>query len=139
VPPPPTIVAGRPSVTTQAPAEPRPTIGTRPAPAPRPTIGASTYQGGAYAELATEPITGVVQSRGAAPADPMEMSGSLTGHLLSRNQHLYQRRERRRKLRTFLFVTFGLLIFAAGIAVVVNMLAGDFIRSIFDTFSGWAG
>ena len=69
----------------------------------------------------------------------MEMSGSLTGHLLSRNEHLYRRRERRRKVQTFLWVTVGLLVFAAGIAVVVNLLAGDFIRSIFDTFSNWAG
>jgi hypothetical protein len=102
-------------------------------------MGTSTYQGGAYTELATEPITGVVRGRTPAAADPMEMSGSLTGHLLSRNQNLYRRRERRRKLRAFLWVTFGLLVFAVGIAVVVNMLAGDFIRSIFDTFSGWAG
>ena len=70
---------------------------------------------------------------------PMEMSGSLTGHLLSRNQEQYRRRERRRKVRTAMWVTTGLAIFAAAIVVIVNMLAGDFIRSIFATFSEWAG
>jgi hypothetical protein len=52
---------------------------------------------------------------------------------------MYRRRERRRKLKAFLWVSFGLVLFAAGIAVAVNMLAGEFIRSIFDTFSDWAG
>jgi hypothetical protein len=109
----------------------------RPAP-PLPAIGTSTYQGGNYTDLVTEPITGVVAAEG-GPTEPIEMSGSLTGHLLARNQEMYRRRERRRKLRTFLWVSFGLVLFGVGIAVVVNMLAGDFIRSIFDTFSDWAG
>lgn len=99
-------------------------------------VGTSTYQGGAYTELKTEPITGVVTAgRGAVGAEPM--SGSLTGHLLS--QELYRRRERRRQLKSVLWVAFGLLMFATGIAVVVNLLAGEFIRSLFDTFSVWAG
>lgn len=88
--------------------------------------------------MKTEPITGVVATDGGSIA-PEPRSGSLTGHLLSRNQELYRRRERRRKVKSVLWVVFGLLMFATGIAVVVNMLAGDFIRSMFATFSDWAG
>lgn len=106
------------------------------APYPRPKIGSSTYAGGGYADLVTEPITGMVVAR---PADQMEMSGSLTGHLLARNQELYRRQERRRKLKTAMWVALGLTLFAAGIAVVVYLLAGDFLRSLFSTFAGWAG
>lgn len=104
-------------------------------PFPRPTIGASTYTGGTYGEMATEPITGMV----ARPASSIEMSGSLTGHLLARNQELYHREERRRKLKSALWVALGLTLFAAGIALVVYLLAGDFLRSLFTTFAGWAG
>jgi hypothetical protein len=140
VPPPPTIVAGTSPAGQEVTVRITQEAPSRPAP-PRPAIGTSTYQGGNYTELVTEPITGVVATTDAraAATDPMEMSGSLTGHLLSRNQEMYRRRERRRRLRTFLWVSFGLLFFAIGIAVVVDMLAGDFIRSIFDTFSDWAG
>ncbi|MBX6751329.1 MAG: hypothetical protein IRY85_16970 [Micromonosporaceae bacterium] len=106
------------------------------APYPRPTIGASTYSGGGYADLVTEPITGMVTAR---PGEPIEMSGSLTGHLLARNQELYRRQERRRKLKSALWVALGLTLFAAGIAIVVNLLAGDFLRSLFSTFASWAG
>lgn len=105
-------------------------------PFPRPTIGASTYTGGGYADLVTEPITGMV---GARSGSSVEMSGSLTGHLLARNQELYRRQERRQKLRTAMWVALGLTLFAAGIAIVVNLLAGDFLRSLISTFAGWAG
>ncbi len=87
----------------------------------------------------TEPITGVAVPGGSTVTTGAEMSGSLTGHLLSRGQELYRRRERRRRLRTILWVTGALVLFATFIAVVVNILAGEFLRSIFDTFSGWAG
>lgn len=144
VPPPPAIVPGATPVASEASgriadaeASGRPGAPTRPR-TPRTTIGASTYQGGGYAELKTEPITGVVATDGGSIA-PEPRSGSLTGHLLSRNQELYRRRERRRKVKSVLWVVFGLLMFATGIAVVVNMLAGDFIRSMFATFSDWAG
>jgi len=106
------------------------------APFPRPSIGASTYAGGAYADMVTEPITGMVVAR---LPDSMEMSGSLTGHLLARNQELYRRQERRQKLKTAMWVALGLTLFAAGIAIVVNLLAGEFLRSLFSTFAGWAG
>jgi hypothetical protein len=90
--------------------------------------------------LVTEPITGVaVPGRATAGPEAAEMSGSLTGHLLARGQELYRRRERRRRLRTILWVTAALLVFATSIAVIVNILAGEFLRSIFDTFAGWAG
>ena len=104
-------------------------------PIPRPTLGSSTYAGGAYGDLATEPITGMTTVRPSS----IEMSGSLTGALLARNQELYRRQERRRKLKSALWVALGLTLFAAGIAVVVNLLAGDFLRSIFTIFAGWAG
>jgi hypothetical protein len=103
-----------------------------PAIVPGPT---SVYQGGNYSELATEPITGVTT----LPAPPELASGTLTGHLLTRGAQLHRRRERRRRLRTVLWVTSALLVFGIGIAVVVTILAGDFIRSIFDTLSRWAG
>jgi hypothetical protein len=86
--------------------------------------------------MATEPITGMVRPR---PGSSIEMSGSLTGYLLARNQELYRRQERRRKLKSALWVALGLTLFAAGIAIVVNLLAGDFLRSIFSTFAGWSG
>jgi len=105
-------------------------------PIPRPTLGSSTYTGGGYADLVTEPITGMATVR---PSGPIEMSGSLTGALLARNQELYRRQERRRKLKSALWVALGLTLFAAGIAIVVNLLAGDFLRSIFAIFAGWAG
>ena len=105
-------------------------------PFPRPTVGASIYTGGGYADMATEPITGMVRPR---PGSSIEMSGSLTGYLLARNQELYRRQERRRKLKSALWVALGLTLFAAGIAIVVNLLAGDFLRSIFSTFAGWSG
>src|SRR5690606_8559650 len=131
------VIPGR---TSGAPTTPPVPPTTRPpgvvAPFPRPSIGASTYAGGAYGEMVTEPITGMVTAR---PADPIEMSGSLTGHLLARNQELYRRQERRRKLKTAMWVALGLTLFAASIAIVVNFLAGDFLRSLFSTFASWAG
>jgi hypothetical protein len=93
------------------------------------------YPGGTYHELATEPITGVAtQTRRG-----QEFSGTLAGHLATRGEDLFRRRERRRKLRTALWVTGTLLVFTIGIVIVVEILAGDFIKSLFDTFAGWAG
>jgi hypothetical protein len=96
----------------------------------------SVYQGGQYSEMTTEPITGVTTL--AVPAAELA-SGTLTGHLLTRGAQLHRRRERRRRMRTVLWVTGGLVAFTIGIAVVVMILAGDFIRSVFDTLSRWAG
>jgi hypothetical protein len=137
----PVIVPGgsTPTPTRATPPTPTPTPAKTTAPRPRPAIGTSTYQGGAYTELSTEPITGITVTGGAATPESVEMSGSLSGHILSRNQHLYRRRERRRRLKVALWVIVTLALFTVGIAVVVNLLAGDFLRSIFDTFSGWAG
>jgi hypothetical protein len=113
----------------------------------------SIYQGGNYGELQTESITGFVTSSGAAVGertgagyavatagyDPAEMSGSLSGHILSRGFEQSRRRERRRRVRTALWVSFGLLLFAIAIVVIVDILAGDFIKSIFKTFADFAG
>jgi hypothetical protein len=137
VPRPTPVVPGRTGVVPPAPVSPV-TPGTRApgvvAPFPRPKVGTSTYSGGGYGEMVTEPITGMVTAR---PAEPV--SGSLTGHLLARNQELYRRHERRQKLRTAMWVALGLTLFAASIAIIVNLLAGDFLRSLFSTFVGWAG
>ncbi len=123
------------------------------------TIGASVYQGGNYGELETQSITGYMVGSAETPAgatqrngttygavatgqyDPssLEMSGSLTGHILSRGIEKGRRRERREKLRTVLWVGFGLLAFAVAIAVIVDVLAGDFIASLVKTFADFAG
>jgi hypothetical protein len=65
---------------------------------------------------------------------PLERSGSLTGHILAggRSEHDERRRERRARLRTALIFTGGLLVFMGAIAVIVYVLAGDFIRSFYD-------
>jgi hypothetical protein len=112
---------------------------------------ASVYQGGNYGELETQPITGhvLVPAKAAGTRTGVlyggertdsqsEMSGSLTGHLLSRGIAQSRRRERRHRLRTVLWVVFGLLAFTGAIAIIVDVLAGDFIRSLFRTFAGFA-
>jgi len=119
--------------------------------------GASLYQGGNYGELDTQSITGYVVGPAAAAArgggavygagmaasslEPpsIEMSGSLTGAILARGMAQSRRRERRHRLRTFLWVTAGLLAFVVAIAVIVDVLAGDFISSIVRTFANFAG
>jgi hypothetical protein len=115
VPPPPAIVPGA----TRAPAR----------------TAASLYHGGTYAELSTEPITshtgGFVHDRA------VDRAGSITGHLLSRE--VRQRRERRRRLRTTFWVAAALLLFGIAIAVIVVLLAGDFLGGLLDTLSRWAG
>jgi hypothetical protein len=113
----------------------------------------SLYQGGHYSELATESITGFGPALTAARAaamysgsalpgqvdSPMEMSGSLTGHILARGLAEGRKRERRHRVRSVIWVTIGLLGFVTAIAVIVEMLAGDFISSLFRTFAGFAG
>jgi hypothetical protein len=97
----------------------------------------TAYQGGNYGELQTEAITGVVVSGGRDSS--LEMSGTLAGHLLSRGAELSRKRERQRRMRTFGWVTFALVMFAVGIAVVVNILAGDFLSAVIETFANFAG
>jgi hypothetical protein len=117
VPPPPSIVPGRAAAASS---------GSR---------AGALYPSGTYRELATEPITGVA----AQTRRGHEFSGTLAGHLATRGEDRFRRRERRRRLRTVLWVTGTLLVFAIGIVIVVDILAGDFIRSLFDTFAGFAG
>jgi hypothetical protein len=147
VPPPPAMVPGpavpvivpglgRPTPTTPL-GPPTPTFPTPPVLAPIMSPGrqgATSYQGGNYGELSTEPITGVTA---AAHERAVDRSGSLTGHLLSRE--MYDRRERRRQMKSVLWVAGGLLAFGIFIAIVVTVLAGDFIAGLFETFSRWAG
>jgi hypothetical protein len=119
----------------------------------------SIYQGGNYSELETQSITGYVVEPAETPVgagqrlgtrygtvltggyDPssLEMSGSLTGHILSRGVAVSRRRERRQKVRTVLWVGFGLLAFAVAIGVIVSILAGDFISALVRTFADFAG
>jgi hypothetical protein len=118
------------------------------------------YQGGRYTQLETQPITGVSPSlgpvlgrRGAgtvyggltgAPTSanaeaPIEMSGSLTGLILSRGQAQARRKERRRRFRRIIFIGIGGVIFIAVIGTIVAVLAGDFITSLYRTFRDLAG
>ena len=121
---------------------------------------AGVYQGGRYSHLETQSITGVSPSLGpvaswraggtvyggqtGAPTSanveaPIEMSGSLTGLILSRGQAAARRRERRDRLRRVLWVGVSGLIFAAAIGFLVFYLAGDFIASLIRTFQEFAG
>ena len=131
--PPPPVIA--PPVISAAPASP------------------SLYRGGNYGELETQSITGYVTGPALAGVRtggmyagsgghvdaPIEMSGSLTGHILARGLAEGRKRERRHRLRTFIWVTLGLIGFVVAIAVIVDVLAGDFISSLFKTFASFAG
>ncbi|HLT10586.1 MAG TPA: hypothetical protein VK028_07245 [Micromonosporaceae bacterium] len=81
--------------------------------------------------------TGVPVS--ANPDAPIEMSGSLTGAILSRGQAQARRRERRQRLKRVLWATLGGLIFVTVISVIVAVLAGDFITSLYRTLREFAG
>jgi hypothetical protein len=72
---------------------------------------------------------------------PIETSGSLTGIILSRGQsvqaeQLRRRKERQARLRTALFVGIGAIGFIAVIALIVTVLAGDFILAIYHALVG---
>ena len=58
----------------------------------------------------------------------------MTGQILARGRSAQdpRRRARRSRLRTALFFTLGIAIFMGAIAVIVYVLAGDFIRSFYD-------
>lgn len=99
--------------------------------------GASVYQGGNYTELETEPITGMGVPDVGMRESAVDRSGSLTGHLLSREMR--ERREKRRRRKTVAWVVTLLVLFGAFLATVVVLLAGDFIAGLFDTFARWAG
>jgi hypothetical protein len=75
--------------------------------------------------------TGVPTS---ANADaPIDRSGSLTGQILARGRsaHDQRRQGRRTRLRSALFFTAGIVMFMSAIAVIVYVLAGDFIRQLY--------
>ena len=72
---------------------------------------------------------------------PLEMSGSLTGHILSRGrssaqQEARRRQERRSRIRGVLFIVLGTLLFFGLLGVVVAILAGDFIMSLVHALTG---
>jgi hypothetical protein len=105
-------------------------------PAAVPSRPGTSYQGGTYSELATEPIT-TTGVTAAVRESAVDRSGSLTGHLLSREMR--ERREKRRRAKTVAWVVSLLVLFGAFLATVVVLLAGDFLGGLFDTFSRWAG
>jgi hypothetical protein len=68
---------------------------------------------------------------------PIEHSGSLTGHILSRGQSAYiEPREQRNRLRKVLIVGISVIVFVGAIALTVTLLAGDFIRGLVTTLMG---
>jgi hypothetical protein len=73
----------------------------------------------------------------ANPDAPLEHSGSLTGHILSRGQSTaLPPRERRNRLRKVLIVGISVIVFIGVIALTVTVLAGDFIRGLVATLVG---
>jgi hypothetical protein len=62
----------------------------------------------------------------------------MSGHLRTQRAEMSRRRERRRRRRLALWVTFTLLLFGLALGIVVDLMAGDFISSIIDTFVGFA-
>jgi hypothetical protein len=132
-----------------------PTSVPLPAAVPR---GSGVYQGGTYGQPSTPGATSLAGTGGMVPRQrpagtvyggqtgrptsansdaPIEMSGSLTGLILSRGSSQQQRKkERRARLRTALFITIGAVVFIAAIAVTVAVLAGDFIRAIYNALVG---
>jgi hypothetical protein len=65
---------------------------------------------------------------------PIDRSGSLTGQILARGRSAQDQRRQARRTRTrsALFFTAGIVVFMSAIAVIVYVLAGDFIRQLFD-------
>jgi hypothetical protein len=124
----------------------------------RPPAATSTpgvYRGGNYGRLETQTITGFPASPGAPPRPggtvygghtglptsansdaPIEMSGSLTGLILSRGQSQMRRKERRARIRKVLLIGFGAIVFVAVIGLIVATLAGDFIRALLKALLG---
>jgi hypothetical protein len=68
---------------------------------------------------------------------PLELSGSLTGHILAHGRSAtIQPKERRSRLRKVLFVGLGAITFVTAIALIVATLAGDFLRALFGALLG---
>jgi hypothetical protein len=119
--------------------------GSRPEPttvvaqSPRSRIAATGRTGTVYGGQTGTVYGGQTGQPTSANADaPIERSGSLTGQILARGRsaHDQQRRARRARTRTVLFFGLGLTVFMGAIAVLVYVLAGDFIRSFFDAIRG---
>jgi hypothetical protein len=133
VPPPPSMPASLPPGVYRGGYGPGPTTVVAQAPQSRIVASSRRPAGTVYGGQ-----TGVPTS--ANPDAPLERSGSLTGTILSRGQSVQsakieRKRTRRRRARTALFFSLGLVIFMGAIAVIVYVLAGDFIRSFFDTIT----
>jgi hypothetical protein len=68
---------------------------------------------------------------------PIEMSGSLTGLILSRGSSTHvQPKERRSRARKVALILAGVLAFVVVIGLVVATMAGDFITAILDGLTG---
>jgi hypothetical protein len=64
---------------------------------------------------------------------PTDSSGSLTGLIMSRGQPARPEPRQRSRLLTVLITTASVLVFIAGLGLVVYVLAGDFLRGLVDT------
>jgi hypothetical protein len=105
------------------------------------------YRGGSYGRPEWQPTTasgpgeprragtvygGLVGRPTSANVDaPIELSGSLTGLILSRGRSTHiQARERRSRLTKVLAIGTGGIVFVVAIGLIVATLAGDFIRQL---------
>ncbi len=121
---------------------------------PAATATPGVYQGGRYTHeewrsapyparrLAPEPVrtTGGTVYGGdkglptsANVEAPIELSGSLTGLILSRGRSTHiQPKERRSRARKVALILAGVLAFVIVIGLVVATMAGDFISAVLD-------
>jgi hypothetical protein len=64
---------------------------------------------------------------------PLELSGSLTGMILSRGSPVQiQPKERRSRLTKVLLILVGVLMLVVVIGLVVATVAGDFVSAVLD-------
>lgn len=73
----------------------------------------------------------------ANPEAPIELSGSLTGLILSRGQSSQiKKSERRSRLIKIVSIGLGGIVFVVAIGLIVATLAGDFIRQLLNALLG---
>jgi hypothetical protein len=154
VPPPPTIYGAPPVMSPPVVAVPPPSAPPVSAAASPATPG--LYRGGMYGSLDTQTVSvpapaaiprqrsggTVYGGRSGLPTSanaeaPIEQSGSLTGLILSRGRPgSIQPKEQRSRLRKVLWVGLSAIAFVTAIALIVALLAGDFLRALFGALLG---